>query len=324
MEEQKGVSPKLAHASNFVRSGVTSFRDYGGFTKRVAARNLSKEYRRRMRQIVSGLQLPNTLPNLPKGAVAAVTMVKNEQDIIADTINHLLSQGVDYVLVADNKSTDSTPEILEELSRDRRVGIAKDNVDAYFQSEKMSNLARTVSNMGARWIIPFDADEFWYSEEGKVGEFLRASEGKRFPAKVHNAFPSSNGLEELWVDQGHEIQPKTAFRKFPLAFPTMGNHFAVRPGEFQEGLHVVHFPWRSKEQLRQKSRTGSLALKLANADAGIGSQWTGIQYQNEAAVDRIWESILSQQPDPVLGLKAYGPFRLLNPREMTTWTLPDV
>ncbi|GAB2904289.1 hypothetical protein GCM10027027_20100 [Neomicrococcus lactis] len=251
-------------------------------------------------------------------------MVRNEQDIISNTVGHLLSQGVDYVLVADNNSTDQTPEILKDLARDPRVDIAFDAVDAYYQSEKMTNLARIVRNLGATWIIPFDADEYWFSEHGALADFLRASDGKRFPAAVHNAFPSSTDSEKLWVDLGHEIQPKTAFKKFPFAFPTMGNHYVIRPGKFQGGLHIVHHPWRSKAQLRRKAQTGSLALRLANADAGIGGQWTGIQYENEAVVDGIWESILNHKPDPVLGLKANGPFRLMDPREMTTWDLSEI
>lgn len=37
----------------------------------------------------------------------AVTMVKNEQDIVGPIVEHMISQ-VDHVIVADNLSTDNT------------------------------------------------------------------------------------------------------------------------------------------------------------------------------------------------------------------------
>lgn len=308
------------NTSMTTKDKITIFREYTGFFKNAAIRRMSSEHRKRMREIRSGLVLPSSPRRLPKGAVAAITMVKNEEDIIEKTVHNMLNQGIDYVLVADNNSDDSTPEILRELAANPRVGLAFDGVAAYFQSEKMGNLAQFVTSLGANWIVPFDADEFWFSEEGTVADFLRASDGTRFPGQVHNAFPATDNSDVLWVDEGFEGLPKTAFRAFPFAYPSMGNHYAVRPGRFHSGLHVIHYPWRSKDQLRRKSRIGSLALKLANAEKGVGIQWTGIRHDNDAAVDRIWESILNRTPDPVLGLSSSGPFHQIDPRNLTQWT----
>ena len=45
---------------------------------------------------------------------AAVTMVRDEADIIETTVRHMLTQ-VDVVIVADNRSVDGTREIVEQL-----------------------------------------------------------------------------------------------------------------------------------------------------------------------------------------------------------------
>ena len=45
---------------------------------------------------------------------AAVTMVRDEADIIETTVRHMLTQ-VDVVIVADNRSVDGTREILDSL-----------------------------------------------------------------------------------------------------------------------------------------------------------------------------------------------------------------
>lgn len=53
-------------------------------------------------------------------------MVKNEADIVEQTIRHLLDQGVDHILAADNGSSDGTYEILLELSKILPVHVIKD------------------------------------------------------------------------------------------------------------------------------------------------------------------------------------------------------
>lgn len=312
----------LSKVLRFSRGQVTTFRDYGGFAKATTKRHFSKDHRTRMAAISAGVHLPDRHPRLGTGSVAAVTMVRNEEDVIEQTVNHLLKQGVDYVLIADNNSTDSTPEILAKLSKNPRIGLAFDSVPAYFQSEKMENLTSFVRSIGATWVIPFDADEYWYAEGQTVASYLRNGDGKRFPALVHNAFPTLDSAHELWVDESHEVLPKTAFKSFPFSYPTMGNHFAGRPGQFQGGLHIIHHPWRSKAQIREKSRNGSLALKLAGFETQYGSQWTGIDDKSDLIVDQIWESILRQEPDPVLGLRATGPFHLVDPRNLSSWNFP--
>jgi len=99
---------------------------------------------------------------------AAVTMVRDEADIVEATVRHMLTQ-VDVVIVADNRSVDGTREILEGLP----VHLLNDPERGYYQSEKMARLAHMARvEHGADWVVPFDADEWWYSPHGRIGDVL--------------------------------------------------------------------------------------------------------------------------------------------------------
>ena len=95
-------------------------------------------------------------------------MVRNEVDIVGEVVRNLRDQGVDHVVVADHGSTDGTRELLEELStRDPRIHVADDREPVFYQSEKITYLARRAWRAGADWVIPFDGDEYWFAVGGR-------------------------------------------------------------------------------------------------------------------------------------------------------------
>src|SRR5258706_10050034 len=94
-------------------------------------------------------------------------LVKDESDVIADTVAHLLSQ-VDEVIVADNLSTDGTRDLLETMP----VTVIDDREVGYYQSAKMTKLARLALSHGHEWVVPCDADEVWYSLFGRLADVL--------------------------------------------------------------------------------------------------------------------------------------------------------
>src|SRR5215467_10211508 len=102
------------------------------------------------------------------GGVAAVMLVKDEQDIIETTIRHLLWH-VDEVIVADNVSSDDTRDILDRLAYDGLpVQIHQDTEVGYYQDRKTTGLAMEALARGHRWVIPVDADEIWQHNDPKV------------------------------------------------------------------------------------------------------------------------------------------------------------
>jgi Ribonuclease G/E len=76
--------------------------------------------------------------------IAAVSTVRDEGDIIACTIEHLLSEGVDLVIVADNLSRDDTVERVRKVQANfpENVLLVHDDEEAFWQGRRMTRLAR--------------------------------------------------------------------------------------------------------------------------------------------------------------------------------------
>jgi hypothetical protein len=99
--------------------------------------------------------------------IAGVAIVRNEEDILPVTVRHHLREGFDFVLIADNDSSDGTRQALARLAaHDRRVEWLGDTTGSFRQAEVVTELARDAHRRGARWIVPFDADELWHAHGG--------------------------------------------------------------------------------------------------------------------------------------------------------------
>jgi hypothetical protein len=95
-------------------------------------------------------------------------LVKDEADVVEFTVRHLLGH-VDQLLVRDNGSSDGTAEILDALAdqADGRLVVQEDSEVGYYQAAKTSELARLALELGHSWVVPCDADEFWYATDGR-------------------------------------------------------------------------------------------------------------------------------------------------------------
>ena len=93
--------------------------------------------------------------------IAGVSIVRNEADILELTIRHHLRKGFELLLIADNDSDDGTRDVLRMCAaRDPRVHWTRDGTGMFHQAKTVTGLAREAFSRGARWIVPFDADEF--------------------------------------------------------------------------------------------------------------------------------------------------------------------
>jgi len=256
--------------------------------------------RRSARAMSSILRNPD-----PSGPIWAVTMVKNEADIIEETIQTLVAQGIDQILVADNNSTDATREILERLARDLPIIIVDDPLVAYWQAEKMTRLAQVATSLGASWIVPFDADELWFGEGSRtVAEVLRSTSATIVTATWWQFLPV-NEQDGVGFAQRHgyrQLKPepykKLAFRANWLARIGLGNHWVDLPDmREQAGLRIAHFRYRSREQMVRKIRDGVAGLRAGGIGNDLVSHWWALADADDDAVHAyVQELIVNAEP----------------------------
>jgi hypothetical protein len=278
-----------------------------------------QRHRQAMRTARAGLRLPRR-PRAadPRGAVWAVAMVKNEADIVGATVRHLLEQGVDRVLVVDNRSTDSTRELLTGLAGDGRVILGEDLETAYLQAAKMTLLVRYAARHGASWVVPFDADELWFAPELRLADFLRASDAMVARADIYNVFPNGDGGWRL-DPTPHELR-KVAYRPHPMALLQMGNHWTSRAGVIDTRLRIAHVPWRSQEQLVRKLRQGAVAFSSLPAESHVGAHWLRAGTLDDRALAVMWEDVVAGLPSDTLGWSPSGkPMRAVDPFAWDRW-----
>ncbi|MFV0452561.1 MAG: glycosyltransferase [Propioniciclava sp.] len=278
----------------------------------------------RLTRVVRAMQWPD-LPAAP-GSIWGVTMVRDEQDIIAATIGHLFDQGVDHVLVADNRSTDATGAILRRLAAaDPRVHVAYDAEPGYYQSEKMTVLAHAAWRSGAAWIIPFDADEFWFARGRKLAEHLRdlPAEVGVVKAAFHNMVKEDPDAElagaSFRMDPVPHRPGKVAFAAHRLAVVSAGNHGVARVGALTDGLFIAHAAYRGPGQVARKLRQGAAAVMLTRPGDTIARHWRSGGSLSDESIAEVWSRIAAGGSDDRIGWHVAGTPVAVRPLDWPTW-----
>lgn len=209
--------------------------------------------------------------------IAGITRVKDEADIIAVTVGHMLTQ-VDHVIVEDNGSTDGTLDILAGLD----VEVLHDPTVGYYQARAMSRLAAYAAQKhGARWVVPFDADEIWYSPFGRIRDVFVEHYGTAiFTALLYDHI--ATGIDPAdgdpvtrlgWRRRDAVPLRKVAVEPYPGVRIHQGNHDADYGETTHDLLVVRHFPYRSIEQFVSKVRNGAAAYAATDLPQDVGKHW---------------------------------------------------
>ena len=223
--------------------------------------------------------------------IVAVSMVRDEEDIIAHTLGLMLSQ-VDHAIIADNLSTDGTRDILESFDR---VTVIDDPEEGYFQADKMTTLAHLAGDMGAEWVVPFDADEAWW-----LPDFSNINADVTL-ARPHVYVPQPQDPDDpnpitriTYRLPAVEKQPKVCFRYHPDAQLHMGQHDVVRPGPRADGGTVRHYQYRTLEQVRRKVSNGVGAYNATKLPSLYGTHWRTLNDLDDAGLEAWWKEYQSQ------------------------------
>lgn len=217
-------------------------------------------------------------------SIWGVSLVKDEADVIAGTLRHMADE-VDWLMVADNGSTDGTREILDQLTNELPLTVVDDPDPAYHQSIKMTALADKAHADGATWIVPFDADELWYAAADRVRTVLPGlpPDCTVAWATLFNHLRTAADLDDLdpfrsmvWRQREPGALPKVAIRWAPGAVIEQGNHGAQHPHGVAgvQVLELRHFPARSAEQFVRKGINGAAAYRAAtDLPMDMGAHW---------------------------------------------------
>ena len=221
--------------------------------------------------------------------IIAVTMVRDEADIIGHTLAHMLTQ-VDHVIVADNLSTDGTAAILHSFDH---VTVINDHERGYFQADKMTRLAHQAGDMGASWVVPFDADEAWYLPDlGTVDADVVQVRPYVYVPQPSDPDDPNPITRITWRLPQPERQFKVCFRYHPAAELHMGNHDVDRPGGRVQAGTVRHYQYRTVEQVRRKVSNGVEAYDATGLPSMYGTHWRELHAHTD--LDAWWDGYITQ------------------------------
>jgi len=257
-------------------------------------------------------------------------LVRDEGDVLDAQLRFHLAVGVDFVIVTDHRSVDSTREILRVYEREGVARVIEEQSEEYRPSEWRTRMARlAATEHGADWVFSADADEFWWprgaslrdvfakipSPYGIVQGVLRHfvpvpdSEGPFYERLVYRLSPQApiNDPTSPW-----RPVRKLAHRASTTITVGPGNHTvdstSLRTLRGWYPIEVLHFPIRSGAQLERKGAARSAAAEKFFSEsfqaAAPGTAYHAVAYAaaSEGTIDELLGSLgvdASDVPDAI-------------------------
>ena len=151
----------------------------------------------------------------------------------------------------------------------------------------------------ATWVVPFDADEFWFGVEGTLAEVLSTSKNTVETSQLYNLFPTASG--DLVLDTTAHFDPKVCFKSWRSSVVTYGQSSGASAwgAGAPTGVVILHLPWRSRQQLQRKLMQGAKALELTDLPEALGYHWRKNGELSEKQLADIWLDLIAGRPMPV-------------------------
>ena len=186
------------------------------------------------------------------------------------------ARGIDFVVATDHRSVDGTTEILRRFEREGRLHYIRDDTERIGQADHITQMARIAAvEHGADWVIPSDADEFWWPRRGSFHEVLEAVPAevgvvrgfiRTFAPRPEDGNPFFERMtilarpvadhEDIYLPNVHVVH-----RAHPAATLNRGFHDAYADGLGRLirdwcPFEVLHFPNRTARQVARKYAQG--------------------------------------------------------------------
>jgi hypothetical protein len=242
-------------------------------------------------------------------------LVRDEEDVIACNLDHHLAQGVDQVIVTDNRSVDGTSEILADYAARGVVRVVQEPGDDFGQWRWVTRMARMAFDGGADWTLHADADEFWCAPSGWLPDVL-ADVPREYGAAVAPRFnypPTEEEAgafyERLVVREtlslnamGRPLPGKCCHRPYPDIQVAQGNHEVEAEGMLllpePLAVDILHFPMRTFKGFERRIVLGGQAYaRNRELPHNIGDTWRRLYalYQRGELRDYWDGQVLSQK-----------------------------
>lgn len=242
---------------------------------------------------------PNQIGYASVSNVLGLAMVKNEQSIIEAFVRHNI-RFLKNLVVLDNGSIDGTSEILAELAGEfPNLMVVQDERFGYTQSDIMTSMLHQYQAVfRADFVVALDADEFLDIADD-TSFFVALSQ---IPANGFGLVPWCTYVVTPDFDPTSVPDPLKAMhwrrrKEAPQYYKVVirhdgasANDLALEQGNHMvrslagkqlygfviEGLRLLHYPVRSREQIIAKTIVGWMAYLAVNPQAGdskLGNQW---------------------------------------------------
>jgi hypothetical protein len=246
--------------------------------------------------------------------------VRDAADIIGIVAAYHLAIGFDRLIVVDDGSSDGTSEIIGRLARKtRRIEVIRNESAAFDQASLTSAAADRATSQGADYLLPFDADEFYWFKYGLrstlapyVPDIIRVSVTNFVQSRAVQRASALSLLRARfrpWVRGGEasiEVpEGRCAFIEAPfiskLIAPAlaglkfdMGNHrvFGITAPERRAmDIEILHLPLRARTILAQ--RTENFEPRIAPMRNTDVFGWQSLYFkrcQERGTLEREWRA----------------------------------
>ena len=220
-------------------------------------------------------------------------LVKNEEFMLEQNLLFHKSMGVDYFIVTDNNSTDSTMEILRKYQQKGWIlEIIEETAENYDQKKWVDRMIwKAKQTYHADWVINADADELWHSPSGNIKNELKTAKGNVLECKVNSVYPEEGKPFWKWNYKveyvlNHEMynlsqysiferqNKKVIHRTDGYLQISMGNHkVGMCPLWKQQcDIQVYHYTVRGRKAFIEKMINGGQQLEQRKKKHG-GRHW---------------------------------------------------